>query len=101
MSDESQIDELKRVLLASETWRRAYADAKYRMYSMGGEMADYAMAFMPCSEGPLERAVSKALGPELDKELREKAWAWHEQHDAKYKARQATPPPTKADGETE
>jgi hypothetical protein len=80
-------DELKRVLKASDLWRRCYADAKYRMYSMGGEWEEYAMGFMPCSEGPLERAVHKALGPELTHQLRAEAWKWHEDHEAKYAER--------------
>lgn len=75
--------ELKRVLFACETWRRAYADAKGRAYSRGGEWAEFAMNYMPCNEGPPERSVRKVLGEEMARGLLLKELEWRDKNDAR------------------
>jgi hypothetical protein len=52
---------LKELLSVSDEFRRAYADGKYKLYAMGGEICEAAATHLPMSEGPLERACRKAL----------------------------------------
>lgn len=56
---EAQNAELKNALMVSEQFRRAYADGKYKLYSMGGEICEAASEHLPCSEGPLGRYTAK------------------------------------------
>ena len=60
---EAENERLKELLSVSEDYRRAYADGKYKLYAMGGEICEAAATNLPMSEGPLERAVRKALKP--------------------------------------
>lgn len=60
-----RVEELQNLLRVSEGYREAYRKAKLALYeaSEGNEpMMDALMAHMPCSEGGLERAVTKAVG---------------------------------------
>ena len=38
----------------SEKWRKAYQDAKERMYSAGAEIAEFAINHMPCNESQVD-----------------------------------------------
>ncbi len=52
--------EAKNGLMASEEYRRKYADGKYSLYAMGGEFTEAAVKHLPWgSEGPLERYTRK------------------------------------------
>lgn len=52
---ESELAEAKKALMVSESFRRAYRDGKLALYAIAGEVSEAAMAYLPCSEGPLER----------------------------------------------
>ncbi len=54
--------ELRNLLEVSDDYRRAYADGKYKLYAMGGEIAAAAAEHLPMSEGPLDRAVDAVTG---------------------------------------
>lgn len=58
---EAENKRLRELLSASEDYRKAYADGKYKLYAMGGEICEAAAKHLPMSEGPLERASRKAL----------------------------------------
>jgi hypothetical protein len=45
-------------LTASEEWRQAYQDGKYKLYSMGGAICEAAAEHLPCNEGPLDRVAT-------------------------------------------
>jgi hypothetical protein len=73
---DAEVARLKELLTASENWRQAYQDGKYKLYEMGGEICEAAATHLPMSEGPLDRAVRKAIGiiakpsvPELQDQL--------------------------------
>jgi hypothetical protein len=62
LAAEAEITNLKHLLSVSEDFRKAYADGKYKLYAMGGEICEAAAEHLPMSEGPLERACRTALG---------------------------------------
>jgi hypothetical protein len=69
----AEVEQIKKLLIASENWRVAYQDGKYKLYSMGGEICDAAAAHLPMSEGPLDRAMRKVIGPPVLFELQHRA----------------------------
>jgi hypothetical protein len=68
-----EVTHLKHLLSVSEDYRRAYQEGKYKLYAMGGEICEAAADCLPMSEGPLDRAVRKALTPPAQsrKEMRD------------------------------
>lgn len=52
---ERERDLAHNALMVSEQYRRKYAEGKYALYAMGGEVTKAAMKHLPCGgEGPLE-----------------------------------------------
>ena len=61
---------LTKLLTASEDWRNAYRDGKYKLYAMGDAICEAAGEHLPCGEGPLDRQVAKVVGrPQLRSEV--------------------------------
>ena len=57
-----KLETLTETLEASEMFREAYRKGKLKLYAMEGEIAEAAMANLPCSEGPVERAAARIIG---------------------------------------
>lgn len=56
-------EKAEHLLEVSEDYRRAYADGKYKLYASDNEaVRDAAAKYLPCNEGPLERAVDAVSG---------------------------------------
>jgi hypothetical protein len=87
---------LRELLIVSEGFRRAYSAARYHMFAMSEELRDLAVDIMPCSEGPLERVVRKAIGKEADEKLRAGYIEWAAMCDQK-RPLAAAPPREPAD----
>lgn len=67
---DAEIERLKNLLKASEDWRTAYQDGKYKLYAMGGDICDAAADHLPCGEGQLDRQAQKLIGrPEIRSEV--------------------------------
>lgn len=67
---EAENKELKHLLSVSEDFPTAYADGKYKLYAMGGEICESAAMNLPMSEGPLDRACRKQVGrPQIRAEV--------------------------------
>jgi hypothetical protein len=56
-----QVERLTNLAEVSEAYRQAYQDGKYKLYAMGGAIAEAAVEHLPMSEGPLDRAARKIL----------------------------------------
>lgn len=55
-----EIERLGELLAASEMYRKAYQEGKYKLYALSGDVAKAAFNSLPCSDGPLDRAVAKS-----------------------------------------
>jgi hypothetical protein len=65
-----KLERLTHLLDVSEQFRQAYADGKYKLYAMGGEICEAAADNLPMSEGPLNRAVVPFIGrPQIRTEV--------------------------------
>lgn len=51
---EAELAQQKRMHEHEAKWRKAYQEAKGKMYEAGGEMLEFAMNNMPCDEGHLD-----------------------------------------------
>jgi len=59
----ARAEKAEHLLEVSEDYRRAYQDGKYKMYASDDEdVREAAAKYLPCNEGPLERAVDAVSG---------------------------------------
>jgi len=52
---EAELAAIKEKWIASEKWRKAYQEAKHKLFEMGGGFAEAAMDVMPCNESTLDQ----------------------------------------------